>query len=247
MSNTPRLSNDTNDIDLETISPLSNVLPKGAAKDEVDIHWHFNWAEADLAPTGGRTLHEQALLGRRVSSTTRTEVQEPSTEQLRAADRSSRVRRALTRIEPRHVSALARWSAPPTRIPEEARTLFGRLAGVMTLTPSFDEMGGTDGFLLACRRAQSKREKSSPANFLRHRARVTLALVAEEAEALIKEAFAAYRAAVVTVDEENEALARMRNANRAPALTRMAHAAPAANDARPAGALARLRARTEAR
>lgn len=197
MSNAPSAPNSpaAADDDAVAVSPESNVLPKGATRDEVDLHWFFNWAEADMSTSPMYSPYEMGLLGERSKVRTRVTPPEPGSHQLAAAARSSRIRRVLVTMNERLVHALARWAAPPLRIPAPVRALFGRLAGVATLTSAVDELGGIDVFVASCGRASERRDKDGAANFLRHAARVKLAVVREQAESLARDAFEAYATA----------------------------------------------------
>lgn len=202
------------------VLPEANVLPKGATRDEVDIHWLFNFAEADIAPPPAYTPYDQALLGRRVqTSSYNIAPPEPNDAQLRAASRSSRVLRTLARLSPRQISALARWAAPPVRAPESVRALFGRLAFVTALTEAFEEIGSSENFVRACTRANGKRVKDDgTANFLRHAARVKLAIVREQAEEILRDAFVAYGNARSDVAADEQRADARAARERAPAL-----------------------------
>jgi hypothetical protein len=251
MANVSITNTDVTTDDATVISPESNVLQKGATKDEVDVHWHFNFAEGELSPPVMYSPYDQALLGRRVSTSGYVEIPEPSPLRLAAATRSRRIRAILDRLSPTHVSALCRWSAPPSRIPADVRTLFGRLAAVAALTSSFDEIGGSARFLETCARANARKDRGDgTANYLRHHARVKLAVVREEAQAVIAAAFAAYAAARVAVDDEARRSQALRVSRRAPALARVAKRHPANDTAvseRGGTAMARLRARKESK
>lgn len=219
------------------VSPECNVLPRTATRDEVDVHWFFNWAEADIATTPFYSPYERGLLGER--SKVRSSVPEPGPRECAAAGRSSQVRRVLVQMEPRLVSALARWAASPRRIPEAPRTLFGRLAGVAVLTPAVDSLGGAHAFIANCQRAVEKRDKDGAANFLRHQARVSLVRVRAEAEALARQAFEVY------ARERARLAAEPKRRPTTPG--RRALAAMAARNEGGADALARLMARARSR
>jgi len=237
----------TND-DILAIAPESNVLPTTATRDEIDVHWIFNFEEADIAPAQSYSVYDQAILGRRVQTSKRNVTPaEPSPSQCEAARRSSRVRRVLGRLSHTQVNALARWAAPPKRAHEAVRAIFGRLSFVTALTEGFEEIGSTDAFIKACVRAQGKRDKEDgTVNFLRHAARVKLAVVKEQAEEVLRDAFAAYARERGWLDDEAAAIAAQKAARRAPALTEiMAMAAattPTADAGDGASALAKIMA-----
>lgn len=241
----------TKSTEIEVVVAASNVLPKEATRDEVDVHWHFNWAEGELTQPAVYSLYDQALLGKRVQTSAFVTPPEPSPVQLTAAARSRRILGALHRLSPTHVSALARWTAPPVRYPEPVFSLFGRLSAVAALTEAFDEIGGSAAYVDACRRASGKRDKEDgTANFLRHAARVKLDVVREQAEALLREAFAAYASARAAVDAETAAAARNKRTTRTPHLVSVTErvAARTTEPLAPASsAMARLRAKRDAR
>jgi hypothetical protein len=228
-----------------TYAPESNVLPKTATRDEVDLHWFFNFAEADLAQPQMHSPYEQALLGRRVQSSPGSAAPvEPTAMQLDAAGRSSRVRKILDRLPPQAVSALARWAAPPARAPEPVRAIFGRLAFVTGITEAYEEIGGSRAFVEACTRAVQKRDKEDgTVNFLRHAARVKLEVLREEAQTLLTSAFEAFATARAVVDAEESTRKAKRDAARAPHLAALTEQANANDSGSTSGAMARLAGR----
>lgn len=214
------------------LPPRSNVLPKTATKDEHDIHWHFNWAEGEMEPAPFSSLYDQALTKVRVQVSPQLKTQEPGDRERAAARRSSRILKIMKRIEPRHVSVLARWSAPPSRIPEPIWSCFGRLSAVTGVTPGYREIGGGAALVENCARvtAKAKRVKGAT-DFLRELARTKIAVIRGQAERLQEEAFAAYAKARVEVDADEVAQAARKRNHRTPALAQLAALFPeAAND-----------------
>jgi hypothetical protein len=209
---------------LEIVPDTWNVLPRGASRDEVDVHWFFNWSEGDMTPRPLLNPWERGCIGKRVKTNDRTEICElPGVR--RAAARSSRVRRVLVALDPVHASALARWSAPPNRYPDAVRASFGRLSAVAALTEAFEEIGGTTPFVRACERAAGPRTKDGAENFLRHHAKVKVDVIRAQAEALLAAAFEAYRVERAKVDAESRRVAERRERDRAPAINAIVTAA----------------------
>ncbi len=229
----------------ETQDPRSNVLPAGATRDEVDVHWHFNWSEGELSPSPLYTPFDQGLLGCRVRASVYVTPPEPNPRQVAAAERSRRVRAALIRLSPEHVSALARWAAPPMRYPDVVFGLFGRLSALSALTESFEEIGGSGAFIEACRRATSKRDKEDgTVNFLRHAARVKLEIIRAEAETILRDAFASYALARAAIDAEAAGVARRKRRLQSPKLVAVTERSATRTGA-PSGAMARLLAKRQ--
>ncbi|MBI2388657.1 MAG: hypothetical protein HYV09_03485 [Deltaproteobacteria bacterium] len=225
--------------ELDVVPAEWNVLPRTATRDEIDVHWFFNWAEGDMMPRPQLNPWERATIGKRVHTNDRKDaVDFPGVR--RAATRSSHVRSVLVALSPQQVSALARWAAPPVRYRDAVRARFGRLSAVAALTEGFEEIGGTEEFYRACERAQSPRSTDGTENFLRHAAKVKLAVIEEQAQALLAEAFTAYAAERANVRAEDARAVAHRRRVREPGMTTVLDAANTngADDEAVAGLLA---------
>ncbi len=201
-----------------------NVLPQDATRDEVDVHWFFNWSEGDMLPRPMLNPWERATIGKRVrTSDDQNLVELPGVR--RAVSRSSRIRRVLLALPPFYVSALARWAAPPVRYREAVRARFARLSAVAALTKGFDDLGGSDAFYRSCELAAAPRSADGTENFEQEVAKMKLAVIEEQAKNLHFEAFARYAAASARLrSDDARAAARQRHV-REPTITALLAAA----------------------
>ncbi len=184
-------SND-NAVAEEAIPPGSNVLPRTATPDEQDVHWLFNWAEGDMGAPPAVSVHQQSLTGRVSGAGGPSRDHEPGEGERAAARRSSRIRAILLALPPEQVSALARWSVAPSRIPAPIGQAFGRLSAVTGLTPGYREIGGGEALHEACELAVARVKGDKVLSIRRHLAKVKLEVIHRQAEALLAEAWAGY-------------------------------------------------------
>lgn len=168
------------------------------------------------------------MLKTRVQLSPALKTQEPNDHERAAARRSSRIRTILLRLRPEQVSVLARWSAPPAKIPEPIFACFGRLSAVTGVTAGYREIGGGAALLESCERVAEKRPRkgkkvagqagNAPHDFLRDLAQTKLTVIRGQAERLLVEAFAAYAVARAAVDAEEATFAAHKRRLRNPAL-----------------------------
>jgi len=195
----------------EPISALSNVLPKGATQDQIDIHWFFNWAYGEMIPHPTFTIFDQEMLDARCSVGTYHERVEFKVEQVRAARRARAIDQVFSRMPGEQVRVLQRWALPPTAFAEVMRQTFGRLVGVASRTPTARKLGGEQALIDPCALVL-RHEKGPVAGLARHRARLAIEAIDNEAAIALADAFNAFAdarrtvARILAADEERIAM-----------------------------------------
>ena len=189
-SNAKSTKTSTTSTDVDSLHPDSNVLSARASRDEVDVHWFFNWAEGELTSNPAYSIFQQQMLGARCARGIKQHVTEPTEEQLASAARARRVAHVLDRIGSEHVLVLQRWAAAPRSYPEPLRRQFKRLAGLALRTRICRFIGGPSALVSICEIARVKPSNETGTDLQVAQREIQLART--EAENVLRDAFAIF-------------------------------------------------------